>query len=221
MSQFILGFLVAVVTNIFSWWILARYLVPSIDFSHSISKRPRVKTKRDAAPFGYWVKMENRGRRSVIDLELIVRLRINWPSDYLPNTWTTFNVPLSESGGDTYRIPRILPVSKGKHVRHNIRLFVNDLNEFRDKPFYPRHIKLKAKKRALLLEDIMSLGPTPTLQVLAFGYDEFSGARKLFMSNLYTLDDIKEGLFCSDSLEVVETPTPQNTDTSRAKQDAI
>lgn len=216
MEQFVLGFLVGVVTNIFSWWILAHYVVPSIHFSPSISKRPRVSTERDAAPFGYRIKLENRGRRSVIDLELIVRLRINWPPDYLPSTWTIFNVPLSESGGDTYRIPRILPVSKGKHVRTTVRLHINDIDEFRDKPFYPEPIRFKAKERALLLEDILSLGPQPTLQVLAFGYDEFSGARKLFVSKLYTMNDIKEGLFRTDGLEVVETPSPREADASQA-----
>ena len=36
----------------------------------------------------------------------------------------------------------------------------------------------------------------------AFGYDEFSGTRKLFQSNRLTKKDIQEGVFSKDGLSV-------------------
>jgi hypothetical protein len=202
MLNLIIGFLFGLAANILTWWIFTHLLVPNIRFSPSISKRVRDATKNDASKFGYRIKMENSGLRSVIDIELTARLRINWPPDYLPNAWNIINVPLEKASVYPYRIVRLIPASKGKHIRHTLRLLINEIADFRDIPSYPAAIKRRAKKRVLSLEDILTLGPNPSLQITAFGYDEFSGARKLFLSKEYTIDDIKEGLFEQNGLEI-------------------
>jgi hypothetical protein len=45
----------------------------------------------------------------------------------------------------------------------------------------------------LTLEEIMGLGTQTTLEIIGFGYDAFSSARKTFESKLYTNSDIKIG----------------------------
>lgn len=45
------------------------------------------------------------------------------------------------------------------------------------------------------IEDLLSLDNNVKLVVQLFGYDEFSGARKMFISKPYTLKDIKHGTF--------------------------
>jgi hypothetical protein len=52
------------------------------------------------------------------------------------------------------------------------------------------------------LEDLLRLGDRAYIEVQAFGYDEFSGTRKLFQSDRLTKQDIHEGVFSKDSLSV-------------------
>lgn len=49
---------------------------------------------------------------------------------------------------------------------------------------------------------MFTLGVQAQLRVVIFGYDDFSGTRKIFESRLYDRRNIKAGLFFSDSLEV-------------------
>jgi hypothetical protein len=61
-------------------------------------------------------------------------------------------------------------------------------------------------EKTLMLEDLLGLGTRASFQVIALGYDEFSGARKLFSSKYYTLDDIREDSFGSKERRVDEQP---------------
>ncbi len=176
--------------------------VPDIRFSSSINKREREPTRDDASKFGYRVKLENHGRRSVIDVEVTARLRINYPPDVLPNTWNLINIPLEKAGEYRYHITRLSRTRTGEPLTHTLRLLINEISDFRDISAYPASIRARAKKKTLLLEDILSLGPDASLQVTAFGYDEFSGARKLFVSKHYTAADIKDGTFEQQGLEI-------------------
>jgi hypothetical protein len=200
------GLVIGLIASFSSWWFLYHFLTPSINFAPSISKRPHVPTPEDGSRYGYWIRIENNGQRPVIDVEIRVRLRINYPPDYMANVWDIIDVPLAANGEITHRIPIIYPIKHKKGRRPDLRIHFNSLGLFRDKPYYPKKIKYRASRRALLLEDILGLVPSPSLDVVAFGFDEFSGARKLFMSPRYTLDDIRKGRFQSDGLTVVDWP---------------
>ncbi|MGZ6317400.1 MAG: hypothetical protein ACXWNQ_09085 [Anaerolineales bacterium] len=203
MVNLLIAFLLGSVVNFLTWSVLNHIFVPDIRFSSSINKREREPTKDDASKFGYRIKLENNGRRSVIDVEVTARLRINYPPDVLPNTWTLINIPLEKTGDYRYHITRLARTRTGEPLTHTLRLLINEISDFRDISVYPASIRAKAKKRALLLEDILSLGEDASLQVTAFGYDEFSGARKLFLSKHYTLADIKEdGTFEQQALQI-------------------
>jgi len=60
---------------------------------------------------------------------------------------------------------------------------------------YPEEVRRKFEEKSLLLEDVLSLGHDTKLRVVVFGFDSFSGARRIFESKLYAVDDIKEGHF--------------------------
>ena len=98
--------------------------------------------------------------------------------------------------------------------RHITRLKVHEIEELRDSQFsaiisqkleenLEIHQALKAQridakdfeKNPQLLEHLMKLGTKATLQVFMFGYDEFSGARKLFGPKVYAITDIKRRKF--------------------------
>ncbi len=54
----------------------------------------------------------------------------------------------------------------------------------------------------------------------AFGYDEFSGARKLFLSKSYTIHDIKEGAFVPGGLDIQEPPAKAGEHETESRSDA-
>lgn len=209
MVEFFFGFILGIATNLLTWWILSHLVVPHIRFSPQISKTRANKTQDDRSGYKYRIKIENSGRRAAIDVEIIARLRIKGIGSFPRTNWHIVNIPLNTHGDKSYRIPRILPLKRDFARRHTLQFLVNEAEEFRTNPIYPEPIRKKAERRTLLLEDLLTLGNAANLQVLAFAYDEFSGARKLFVSKPYTCNDIKEGPFTTKGLEVKELPSKE------------
>ena len=95
------------------------------------------------------------------------------------------------------------PARKFK-VRDMIRLHIEELDQLKS-PLYSEEIQREHDEGVLLLEDLLELGQDATLQVIAFGYDDFSGSRKVFESKLYRRSDITLGTFDPNSVEVLVT----------------
>ncbi len=221
LANFFLGLAAGIATNLFSWWLLFHGIVPKVRFSEHISKTPYADTGHDKSGYRYRVKFENSGRRAIIDMEVMARLRMKGLDPH-KGLWHTFLVPLSPDGNIYFRIPRLMPIGaifrfgakrKVHSARPINRFHVNAAVEHLDRPPYPREIRKKAKQGTLLLEDLLSLGSEATLEVETFGYDEFSGTRKLFVSKQYTLKDIKVGHFEIDGLGIETGSGKQNEDT--------
>ena len=68
--------------------------------------------------------------------------------------------------------------------------------------YFPQHIKQAATDGILTLENLLGLGTDAFLHLYVTGYDEFSGARKIYRSKPYRLADIRKGKFAE--LAVVE-----------------
>jgi len=166
-----------------AWYIVFRGFVPKFKFSDEINKVPGLVA---GEPPRYRVKFINVGWRDAIDVDVYSRLRIRNLSqvpEYL-NTWTI--VTLSS---DTTHEPK---VPKG-----GSRMVVLGLDETAEleKPMFKRALD----GRATTLENLFSLGKEAELVVWVLAYDEFSGARKGFISKHYHLDDIREGRFGGSS----------------------
>lgn len=203
---FLLGIAVGIGTNLIAWWILFHAIVPKIRFSSSISKT-RISTEpSDKSGYRYRVKFENAGRRAIVDLEVNARVVVSGIGTYAKTTTQWALLPLSPNGDLRYRIPRLRPVKPGKKLRHIIRFYLNAGVEFLSPSMFPSEIYRKVQRKRLLLEDLMQLGDSSYLEVEVFGYDQFSGARKYFRSKLYRLDDIVEGPFDRDGLDVIPKP---------------
>ena len=187
-----IGFLFGIIASLLAWWFQSHLIVPNIQFSQNISKIPSVDKK---SRYKYRIKLENSGKRSVIDIEIMARLRIKGVGDF-PNNWRVNYIPLEEMGIN-YRIPII---TRKKEIKsgHIITFDVNEVVDFKKLETlerYPDNIKRKAKEKTLLLEDVLRLGSEANIRIEAFGFDEFSGARKFFKSEFYTIHNIKEGRF--------------------------
>jgi hypothetical protein len=176
-------------TSFLSWWVLFHVIVPRIEFSNKISKR----RSRDHAGHDYRVKILNLGRRSIVGVECIARLIIDWEGK---NNWKAFYIPMNPAGERKTELPKIK-----KNGNRVLILYVSLIQGIRKSGNVPDHIKMAAEEGTLELEAILSLGANAKLKIYVSGYDEFSGARKVFESDFYSCTDIVHGKF--SELEVI------------------
>lgn len=168
------GFILGVISSAIVWLAVTHLIVPSIAFFPDITR-----TVSDETPSGYKyrVRFQNRGHRAILDLELFACLRIQGLAINEPSTWRAIYIPV-----DDPRIPRVLSHRKsGKRLA--VQLLVHSLSDSA-RACLPAELQTKTKDGTLRLEDIMAVGKNARLQVFAFGYDSFSGARKVFESQV-------------------------------------
>lgn len=190
---FLLGIPTGILASLIAWWILFRKLTPKMSFSDVILKTP---VAHNNNRYSYGVKVENSGSRIIVDAEFFVQFRAKGLIAETPNRWSVVFIPLPYN-----RIPRMRPV-KTNHVRDILTLSINSATDFGTNLF-PDEIRRKFKEEKLVLEDIMGLGSDTTLQIISFGYDEFSGARTVFESKVYRTQDIVDGVFDVSSLKAI------------------
>lgn len=168
-----------VAASFVAWYIVFRVIVPKFHFSQEINKVPGLAA---GEPWRYRVKFINLGRRDAIDVEVYSRLRVRNLSlrpEYL-KTWTIVTL-----NSDTTHEPKV--------PRRASRMVVLDLEGTTEleKPMFKRALD----GREPTLENLLSLGKEAELVVWVLAYDEFSGARKGFISKHYHVNDIREGKF--------------------------
>ncbi len=164
-----------VAASFFIWWLTFKFWTPKINFASSIS---RLNTDENPSGIKYRFKFENAGCRNIIDIEAIVRVRIQGLRPDFPSNWEVIYLPTSSL--DYKKIAIARPVS-GKHVRPVFEIKAYDCDYF-EKPFFPDETRHLAEVNELTLDHILTLGTSANLQILLLGYDQFSGARKFFES---------------------------------------
>ena len=121
----------------------------------------------------------------------------------VPGTYQNMRIPFNSEGDPIGRIFRLAPHKPGRRVSIIRRLYVNATSHFTKLKALPENIREKARRKELQLEDVLRLGTGSHLQVFCFGYDEFSGARKLFRSKAYYIGDVVKGRFQQKSLDII------------------
>lgn len=200
----LIGIPLGILSSLVAWWVLFRFIVPRIEFSPHISKYhfKNLGTR-------YRIKFRNIGKRGIIDVEVFPILRIKGLNPELPDNWLniTLTTSLKENRISSLKEDRI------------ISLLSEDTDKFNN-PNFPEHIRKKYRQKELNIEDLLSLDNPVKLVVQLFGYDEFSGARKMIISKPYTLKDIKHGTFDhkftidKTGLQVVEKLIKNSTEQS-------
>jgi hypothetical protein len=199
-----LSFVLGLIGSVTVWWIFSHGIVPKIKCDDFISK---IKTSESQSGIKYRIGFRNVGRRKIVDVELFVRLGIKGLDSKLPDNYFYFTVPTGYN-----RMPKMEP-RKSCH-RHITRLDVHLIDELADSHFSAiicqlfeddpkirqalRTAGIDAKdfaRNSHLLEHIMSLGTEATLEAFVFGYDQFSGARKLFGPTTYKITNVKSRKF--------------------------
>lgn len=189
----IIGVPIGILGSFIAWWIIFHLNVANIQFSTDICKDT---SEADNSGFRYRIKLENYGKRAILDLELIAKYRVKGLRKNRPSNWEIVYIPLHLD-----RLLKVIPRRK-HHMRYVVKLCINELDDF-SKVIYPEEIIEKSKLKSILLEDLLNLGTKRTLQIYGFGFDEFTGIRKLFESKIYSLSNIKVGSFNKKGLDVI------------------
>ena len=220
-SQFV-GLIIGLFTSFFSWWVLFRWMSPTITLSDGISKtnsKVPINEDDDRSGVRYRIKFENSGRRPVVDLEVRVFVRIKGLVDPKSTIWEVVHLPMETDGEKVYSIPLMNPVRKSK-LRTRLRICLNHTN-YCTKPHFPSHIREKAARKELQLEDLLSFGTAADFRVITSGFDELTGARKVFLKT-YSARDIKFGEFDRNGLSIteqaVDSVVQQNTPLAASAQ---
>ena len=196
--SFALGF----AASLLSWWYVSKWMVPKIEFSKCISSEPN---PRQAGTRNR-IKFLNAGNRAVIDVHAVTRLAIDWDGD---DIWSAYYIPLSPTGEKRYEMPKI--ISAAPRILTFYPMLALGLIQ---SPFFPTELQQNVQEGNLTLIDLLNLGVSAELRVYVFGYDEFSGARKLYESGPYARTSILEGQFNGLIVEPTEIPIyeprPQN-----------
>lgn len=152
-------------------------------------------TGEDSGIHRYRVKIINSGARDLIDISFLVKLSIKQKNDKGAN-YTFLGC------GNDNQIPILLGKKSQKKLSGTscatkLTLFPTQttLNEYK-KTFYRKDIQRKANDGTLSLDDILdAYGHSCKIIIYAFGSDSVTGARKMFVSPTYTMENIKSGLF--------------------------
>lgn len=160
-----------ILSSLVSWWVLTHLMCPKLSFSQNIicasltEHGPKEK-------FCHMVKFKNIKGRSIIDLDVHAYINIKAKGKNMPDEGRNFYIELSVS-----RIPKLEGhTTTGVTFHPEIKYELVEGNATR---------QLKPQKNGMKLEDIIVSPDFNFLRLIVYGYDEFSGSRKLFESPQY------------------------------------
>jgi len=177
-----------IIGSLLSWYILFHILVPQVKFSNKIS---RVPIASNPYKYRYRIKMANYGKRDIIDLEIFIILRLKGI-----NSNSTKNVHVYYPKPSNDRIPLLPKKNNKKHLHKIIDIdFYSLVNEI-------TYFDYELNSVPILEYFFSKTKGKSSLEVIVFGYDAFSGTRKVFISPRYYNQDIMSAKFERTSLKI-------------------
>ena len=187
------GIPIGIICSLISWWMLFHVVSPKLEFAPKINKYKSSISNE----IRYRIKFANIGKRNMIDVEILGRMRIKGLYKQRPNIVEVVDIQLAKEN-----IPILRPISKIKTSGTMIRIKISD-TKFFSSPDMPELIKNKLRTNQLTLEDTLEMGTSATLQFVIMGYDEYSGSRKLFESQVFDKSDIEYGVYSPDNFDII------------------
>jgi hypothetical protein len=187
------------------WYVMSWLIVPNIKFYCKIPVE--FVSDQEIRRF----KFENVGWSSIIDVQVLVRLRLALEGGkrtrsvylrldtnqipYIPaRTW----LHRKQSGIDEDADIKSFSVGEAKKYDKNRTRIISIHPEFNtvfDSPFFERRFRDQFANRELTLMDVMKLdlggeGALNTLEIIVYGTNWISRTRRVFISELYTIHDL-------------------------------
>jgi len=164
----LIGFILGILASLIAWFIVTHYITPNIVFASIISK---IKNG-DNNKYKYRIGIKNKGKRNIIDVNIIFQLLITGIDNAIPTNAEHVELKLK-----TQWIPCFKKQNK----------WALDI----DISSAPKVLADKIDGDELSLEKLLSIKKSYA-RIILMGYDNFSGSRKLFESKKYRCEDIKE-----------------------------
>lgn len=171
------------------WTLTFKISLTDVWFSPKLEKSPSTQ----GTP-GYRVRVMNLGSRDLIEISMTVRMIIDLDSlarvlhldcgnqNFLPvlHRWRR------PAAGDRFRFPTL-----------TISISDSMMSELQ-RNLYTDHIRISALKGKVLVDDIFQeYSDRVKIRFYLYGTDCVTGARRLFLSPVYTIADVQEGTFHS------------------------
>lgn len=186
-----LSFLGGIIASAIVWFITSKVSRVKIEFSRELMGDT---DPLDTSKYHYNIEVHNKGKGELIDLHMQAKIIVEGADRQNPglrcfallNLDYFCNFPsLSYQGSKDKLWPR----------KHSGRLIyainmAGAYEEFR-KSYYVDNVIEKAKSCTLQLDDIFYAYPDAAIQFYLFGYDSFTGARKMYKSKYYRKADIR------------------------------
>lgn len=183
----LLGFVLGLAGSFLYWWVFSHIIVPKVEFSPTILRRPG---KRDPNIPRYLIKFWNRGRRKIIDISIVATVSIQ-TKPQSDSSWSISRLAFHRDGFLDHSIAMLPPGANRLIVvlpSYSDRItFDGNFSEDVRNAVLNRNLDLLS-----LLNDGNDRNLVVRVRVHLFGYDSFSGARKLFSSKFYTAADVEQ-----------------------------
>ncbi len=195
--ELVLGFIFGCISSGIVSLVWYKIFVPKIKFADSIC---RYESMDRHELFTYKIKFRNIGKRDIFEMYLYCTLFI--PDLQIKDSIHTADINLSYNFSPLFK-------KRGKKDKLNpdglVRICLNDeqmLEEF-IRPIYPDEIRNKAEKRKLMLEDLLGIRQSAYIKFYIIAHDKFTGSKRIFESQSYTINDVKHGLYKYGKLYIV------------------
>jgi|APMed6443717190_1056831.scaffolds.fasta_scaffold92909_1 hypothetical protein len=189
-SDTLLGLFGGFGLSYFLWWYLNHRLVPKIEFSEELSRRP---IDYDKQAVRHQFAFKNIGKRSIVNIRLKARIRINDPRKRGVNIFNYFDIAINDNNGEIFEMKPgvMLRISVDVHKSKNL-----------DNPLLDNFLLQKLKTEDITLDDIFFIYPDSVFFVQIIGTDIYSNATKVFVSKMYAKDDVRSGVFKGKELSI-------------------
>ena len=189
----ILGIVSSIVASAVFWYVFFRISQTNVEFSPIIAKSKS--TGEYPGDIRYRIKLINSGYRDLIEITMLVKISIKMSKNKASN-YTYIGIG-NESMLPLLRGRRYQYRSKGLSCAHTLTLYPIEttIKEFQ-KDIYTEFIVKQAKEGALCLDDIFNeYGTRVKLTVFLYGNDELTGARRMFKSKVFKIEDTEFGKY--------------------------
>lgn len=196
LDEIILSIGLSIAASFVFWLFSFKVSFTKIIFANSLAKPDDTLTD-DRKLQGYRFRFANVGFRDLIELDVTVKMVIE-----IGTRNCILRPDISNSGEHSFVtfLPGIITykLKKGSNMRTMTFYPSESMRKELSKDKYPTKIRDRAKNGNLQFKDISDIyGGNVTIRIYVYGNDRTTGARKMFESQAYTMNenDIKEGDF--------------------------
>lgn len=178
------GALSSILASFIFWLLSFKWSTTNVIFSDKLEKSESASFPEK---YRYRFRFSNYGTRDLIEILIKAKIVVNTGK----KNHTFLNV------GNSGFVPVLKRRKKNRLTAQIFSLYVGEeaLNEFK-KSFYKSEIREKAKSGKLSIEDIFTTyGEKVSITLFLFGNDSVTGARRIFVSKEYSINDVHNGIF--------------------------